>query len=139
MSDSRFTRESLLDFHRALLVQMPLVGSKLGYHPLAKSARQLREELNKPLPAYIPKSSAGEINGGLRALKFLGLAAEIRLTSGQLGWQATEDGKTFVAGWEIPSFEEPEPEPEPAPKPEPAPEPARRIELRDHQMFGTGN
>ncbi len=103
----RVTLDDLIDLHRAVLVALPLEGSTLGYHPLAKSMKRVTEELNAPLPVGVPRLRSGEVAAAARRLRVLKLANPIRIGGG-LCWQATQAGKDLVADWTPPTFNEPE-------------------------------
>ena len=77
-----------LDF--AIFGVLPDEGAKVGYHPLAKTAKLVAEELNVPIPREM-HMSGGQMNQRLRNLRLGGFVVDIplSLSGGTIGWQRT--------------------------------------------------
>lgn len=90
--------EALTDLDFAIMERLPLEGSKLGYHTLAKQVRRLKAELNEGMPEEAHVTS-GQLNGRLRSLQAMGLvmARTVQPQSAGAGWQITLRGK-FMLG-----------------------------------------
>lgn len=82
---------SLLDF--AIFDALPDEGGMLGYHPLYKTVKQLRHELNAALPEGAPQLTTGELAARMRTLNQVGglvVPVSARSLSGKIdGYQRT--------------------------------------------------
>lgn len=90
---------SLTDLDLAIMERLPLEGSRLGYHTLAKQVRRLKTELNEGMPENVLVTSA-QLNGRLRSLQAMGLVARciVQPANSGSGWQITLRGKFVLTG-----------------------------------------
>ncbi len=81
---------NLQDIDYAIFERLPEEGSKLGYHPLFKSAKRLTEELNAAVPPEA-RLTVGNVSARLRGLLIGGLTVSVSIAlSGKVdGWQRT--------------------------------------------------
>lgn len=89
----------LTDFDFAIFRILPDEGSKLGFHPQIKSAKQITHELNLALPPEAPRVQVSEVSARLRSLKMGGFVVDVVVNlSGRIGgWQRTPRARAKVA------------------------------------------
>ena len=95
------------DLHRAVLYILPNEGEKLGYHPIVRSVKLVRDELNKPLPSNIPPLTSPDVSTAVRQLNLAGLAKPVKSGGNVLGWQRTRAGAMLVRDYVPPTFDTP--------------------------------
>jgi hypothetical protein len=86
-----------LDF--AIFEVLPDEGTTLGYHPLYKSAKQVRHELNTALPEGAPQLGPTDLHGRLRALNQVRLIVPVsaRSLAGRVdGYQRSNRAKALL-------------------------------------------
>ena len=88
----------LADLDYAIFERLPEVGQKLGYHPMIKSVRKLRDELNEGLPPEA-RLSSGAVTVRLRMLRIGGLTEPVTtgFSDKPDGWQRTLRASELLA------------------------------------------
>jgi hypothetical protein len=96
--DPEVAEANLTDLDLAIFAKLPDEGTKLGFHPMMLSARQLLHELNAALPTNAPRLQMGELSGRLRALAQTGFVVPVsKSLSGRIdGWQRTARAARMV-------------------------------------------
>lgn len=94
--DDVHSKLTSLDY--AILAELPIQGSKLGFRDLALQVKQIVTRLNAQIDDPAGYTNGNEIGGRMRALRFLGLVVDVRVTpvSDGKGFQVTETGKRVL-------------------------------------------